>query len=433
MNKDKTDFASLGIAPTLLGVLEKFNFTEPTPIQAQAIPIGIEGKDLVGIAQTGTGKTLAFAIPIIQRIARQKGQGLVILPTRELAMQVDEWFQKIGQSFGLKTAMLIGGAPIAKQKNQLRKGPHVVIGTPGRIIDHLEQRTLKLNQINVLVLDEADRMLDMGFAPQINKILEEVPSARQTMLFSATMPENIIKIARKNMKLPVHVEIARSGTASENVEQELYIVTRENKKTLLGAILKEEKGSVLIFTRTKHGARKLRTVIDKMGYPAAEIHSNRSLNQRKAALQGFKNGRYRVLVATDIAARGIDVKGISLVINYDLPQVAEDYTHRIGRTARAGLKGRAITFAIPSEGREIRDIENLIRTVIKISKVPGVAEESLHFASKAERARSQSGRVRRSGGHGRNRGRGPGQNRGRSNSGKKFHKSPSKNRRRARR
>lgn len=394
MKQENNNFGSLGIAPKLLDVIERLNFTTPTPIQAQAIPIGIEGKDLVGIAQTGTGKTLAFAIPIIQRLARIKGQGLVILPTRELALQVNESFEKLGRTFGLRTAVLIGGAPIGKQKNQLRRKPHVILGTPGRILDHLDQGTLKLVQVNVLVLDEADRMLDMGFAPQINKILKVVPKQRQTMLFSATMPENIIKIARQSMKLPVHVEIARSGTTSENVEQELYIVTRENKKELLKKILQSERGSILIFSRTKYGAKKLRAAIEKMGYPAAEIHSNRSLNQRKAALEGFKSGKHRVLVATDIAARGIDVKGISLVINYDLPQVAEDYTHRIGRTARAGMKGHAITFAIPSEGRQIHDIEKIIRTAIKISQIPGVTEAALHFSRNSGRSGSRRNQPR---------------------------------------
>ncbi|MFC1640975.1 DEAD/DEAH box helicase [Patescibacteria group bacterium] len=415
MTQENNNFGTLGIAPHLLDVLEKLNFTTPTPIQAQAIPVGIEGKDLVGIAQTGTGKTMAFAIPMIQRIANMKGQGLVVLPTRELALQVEETFVKIGRSFGLRTTSLIGGAPINKQKKQLRQNPHIILGTPGRILDHLEQKTLNFKNVNVLVLDEADRMLDMGFAPQINKILAVVPKKRQTMLFSATMPENIINIARKEMKMPVRVEIARSGTTSENVEQELFIVTKEKKKELLEKILLVDRGSTLVFSRTKHGAKKLRVAIEQMGHTAAEIHSNRSLGQRKKALEGFKSGKFRVLVATDIAARGIDVQGIALVVNYDLPQVAEDYTHRIGRTARAGSKGRAITFAIPSEGRQIKDIENLIRAAIKITKVPGVTQDRLHMSK--GNAQAGFGGGRRSGNQnrrrpnnnfrGRGRGRGP--------------------------
>lgn len=375
MQNDST-FYGLGIAPRLLEILAKLNFTVPTPIQEQAIPVAIEGKDLIGIAQTGTGKTLAFGIPMIQHIAKAKTQGLIILPTRELALQVDEALRQIGNSLGLKTAVLIGGASIMPQKDALRRNPHIIIGTPGRINDHLEQRTLNLSALSILVLDEADRMLDMGFAPQIKRILNAVPKNRQTMLFSATMPDDIVRIANQYMKLPLRVEIARPGTAAERVTQELYIVKKENKINLLGKLLAEYHGSVLVFSRTKHGARKICRSIKDMRISSAEIHSNKSLAQRREALDGFKSGKYRVLVATDIASRGIDVTGIEAVINFDLPENPEDYVHRIGRTGRAGAMGRAISFAMPEEKDSVRAIEKLLRTAIAISKHPELGSES---------------------------------------------------------
>lgn len=365
-----SDFASLGIDPKILGQLERLNIKVPTPIQHKAIPIGLEGKDIIGIAQTGTGKTLAFAIPILQRLPELGGRALIILPTRELAIQVEETFRKFVGMFGLKTAVIIGGVFIGRQTSALRSCPQIIIGTPGRIIDHIKQKTLRLNDVEMLVLDEADRMLDMGFAPQIKQILETVPRDRHTMLFSATMPDNIVKIATTHMKLPVRVEIARSGTTPEQVEQEVFIIKANEKNRLLEALLTQYKGSVLVFTRTKFGARKVCTAVKHMRSEAAEIHSNRSLSQRRDALKGFQDGTYRVLVATDIAARGIDVKGIELVINYDVPEFAEDYVHRIGRTARAGHAGRAITFATPDQSHKIRHIERLIRGVLRVSKLP---------------------------------------------------------------
>ncbi len=363
-------FMGLGIAPNILAVLQKNAFTTPTPIQAKSIPLAIEGKDLMGIAQTGTGKTLAFGIPMIQRILQGKGPGLIVLPTRELALQVNESLQKIGQALGLRTAVLIGGAPMNKQVGEIRRGPQVVIGTPGRIIDHLEQRTLVLGSVKMLVLDEADRMLDMGFAPQLKKILATVPTDRQTLLFSATMPAEIVNIARTFMKLPVQIEIAPQGTAATNVTQEVFVVSREQKAGLLQKLLGDYRGSVLVFTRTKFGAKKVARDLVAAGHTAAEIHSNRSLNQRKEALQGFKNGGYRVLVATDIAARGIDVTGIELVVNYDLPDHAEDYIHRIGRTGRAGASGHAISFATHDQRNDLRTIERLLRKALPLAKLP---------------------------------------------------------------
>ncbi len=365
-----SDFFGLGIAPNILKVLEDQKFTTPTPIQIKAIPLGIQGKDVVGIAQTGTGKTLAFSIPMLQQISATKGKGLVILPTRELALQVEETVRKLGGKFGLRTAVLIGGASMHFQIQALRKNPHVIVATPGRLIDHLEQKTVRLDQVKILVLDEADRMLDMGFAPQINRILEVVPKDRQTMLFSATMPAEIAKIAARQMKLPVSVEIAPQGTAAERVEQELFVVNKFDKIRLLEKLLGEYHGTVLVFSRTKHGARKICRAVKTIGHSAAEIHSDRSLAQRREALEGFKSGRYRVLIATDIAARGIDVKGIEVVVNFDLPDQAEDYVHRIGRTGRAGHSGKAISFATPDQSSDIRQIERLVRIRLPAKQLP---------------------------------------------------------------
>ncbi len=363
-------FSDLGIAPKLLGILEQLQFSQPTPIQHQAIPPAMEGKDLVGIAQTGTGKTLAFGIPMIQRLATARGQGLIMLPTRELALQVDETLQKVGRPLGLKTAVLIGGASMYQQVQQLRRTPHVIIATPGRLVDHLQQKTVSLNQIKIVVLDEADRMLDIGFLPQIKQILSLVSTERQTMLFSATMPSEIAQLAGKYMRMPLRVEVAPAGTSAAKVEQEVFMVSKEVKIQLLDKLLTDNAGTILIFSRTKHGAKKIAAGIRHMGHTAVEMHSNRSLAQRKEALAGFKSGKYRIMVATDIAARGIDVKDISLVINYDLPDNSEDYVHRIGRTARAGQSGKAISFASPDQRNDLRGIERLIRKTLPILALP---------------------------------------------------------------
>ena len=412
MEQDKKihlDFHGLGIAPKLLSVLERLKFTTPTPIQHQSIPVAIEGKDIIGIAQTGTGKTLAFGIPMIQRLAHHKGKGLIILPTRELAIQVDEVLQKIGRELGLKTAVLIGGESMGRQLQALSRDPHIVVVTPGRLIDHMQHGTIKLDGVKILVLDEADRMLDMGFLPQINQILKAVPKQRQTMLFSATMPSDIIKIASQHMALPVRVEVAPPGTAAESVEHELFIMRKEEKMSVLQKLLQDYSGTILVFSRTKHGAKKIcRNIID-MGHKAAEIHSNRSLSQRREALEGFKRGKYRVLVATDIAARGIDVTGIEVVINYDLPSTAEDYVHRIARPGRAGMQGKAISLAMPDEQSDIRAIERLIKKPILVKNAPALAKvefqapQRMSFSSKhmyrsaryAKRFARPSGRGRR--------------------------------------
>lgn len=365
-------FHHLGIAPKLLDILARLKFTIPTPIQQQSIPIAVQGKDLMGIAQTGTGKTLAFGVPMIQRLAQSggKSKGLILLPTRELALQVNETLKKIGHSLGLRTAILIGGEGMGGQIRSLRDKPHIIVGTPGRIIDHLENGKLNLHEVGILVLDEADRMLDMGFAPQINRIMQRVPRSRQTMLFSATMPDEIVRIAQSYMHLPLRVEVAPSGTSVKSVTQEVFFVERHEKLSQLRSVLTEYKGSVLVFSRTKHGARKIASAVRDMGHSAAEIHSNRSLPQRIQALNGFKIGRFRVLVATDIAARGIDVTGIELVINYDLPATPEDYVHRIGRTGRAGMSGHAISFATSDQRSDVRAIERLIKKSLPVSRAP---------------------------------------------------------------
>ena len=368
-------FYGLGIAPKILETLDHMKFTTPTPIQHKAIPIAIEGKDIIGVAQTGTGKTLAFAIPVIQRLAQAKGRCLILVPTRELALQVDETLQKLAPLFSMRTVVLIGGASMHVQLQNLRRNPRVLIATPGRLVDHINQRTVLLHDVGILVFDEADRMLDMGFLPQIEKILRLIPRERQTMLFSATIPKEIITIASSHMKLPIHIEVAPSGTTAERIVQELFIVSREAKKRLLGKILAQYQGSVLLFSRTKIGATKITRFLRESGCRAAEIHSNRSLPQRREALEGFKSGKYRVLVATDIAARGIDVTGIELVINYDLPEDVENYVHRIGRTGRAGHEGRAISFATPDQEFDVRSIEKLIKTALPVSEHPELPRE----------------------------------------------------------
>lgn len=388
-------FYGLGIAPKLLEALDKLKFTVPTPIQQKAIPVASEGNDMVGIAQTGTGKTLAFAIPMIQRLAAKEGKGLVLVPTRELALQVAEVVKQFAALMGMQTTVIIGGESLGRQRQELFRRPRIIIATPGRLIDHITQRNVIMSDVRVLVLDEADRMFDMGFAPQINRIIAALPKERQTMLFSATMPDEIMKLATAHMKLPTRIEVARSGTVAEKVDQELFIVSRGDKLPLLARILDKYWGSVLMFVRTKHNAKKLAKELHDMKHSAAEIHSNRSLAQRREALEGFKAGKYRILVATDIAARGIDVTGIELVINYDLPDEDENYIHRIGRTGRAGQPGRAITFAAPDQGKDVRNIERLMRMQLPVSVHPDILPASFGFSHNG--SQRQQGDKRRPG------------------------------------
>ena len=365
-------------------ILDQRKLAIPTPIQHQAIPVALTGKDIIGIAQTGTGKTWAFGIPMVQRLAQGKGRALVIVPTRELAYQVEEALKPFASGFGLRTAVFVGGASMHLQRQMLKQNPRILIATPGRLNDHLEQRTVTLHEVHILVLDEADQMLDMGFKPQIERILRHVPKERQTMLFSATMPQEIVRLATAHMQLPLRIEVAPAGTVAKDVEQELFIIRREGKMALLQKIIGEEKGTILVFSRTKHGAAKMTRALRAIGHSAAEIHANRSLAQRREALEGFRSGKYRILVATDIAARGIDVRGIQLVINFDLPDDAEDYVHRIGRTARAGRGGKAISFATPDQAAGVRSIERLIRSPIRRSPLPHLPAIELSRTSPGE-------------------------------------------------
>ena len=355
-------FHALGIPPRLLPAVDRLNFATPTPIQERAIPVALEGRDVVGIAQTGTGKTLAFGIPMLANL-RNIQTGLVLAPTRELALQIDEALRKLG----VKSAVLIGGAPMGHQVAQLRGRPAVIVATPGRLEDHMAQRTIDLKMVAIVVLDEADRMLDMGFAPAIRRILDATPRSRQTMLFSATMPKAIEELAQQYLRAPVKIEIDPHGTVADKVLHELFVVEKCDKPALLGELLRRHPGTVLVFARTRYGAARLARTVRQQGHSAAEIHADRTLSQRKAALNGFKTGEYRVLVATDIAARGIDVKDISLVLNYDVPENPEDYVHRIGRTGRAGASGLAVTFACPEQHRDIRDIEKLMGASMPLS------------------------------------------------------------------
>ncbi len=361
-------FDNLGIHPRILDVLHRNRFTVPTPIQHKVIPFGVQGKDIIGIAQTGTGKTLAFGIPMIERLlANRNARGLVVLPTRELAIQVEETLHRIGSTLGISTVVLIGGESVTKQMRLLKLNPTIMIATPGRLLDHVKQGNARLDNVSIVVLDEADHMFDIGFAPQVRDIMRRVSKVRQTLLFSATMPAEIATLAMEHMKLPLRIETAVQGTTAAAVEQEIIVVNRHAKFPLLSEILSQEANKgvpVIVFSRTKHGAKDIALGLRNLGITAVEIHGNRSLGQRKEALEGFKQHRYQVLVATDIAARGIDVKDIGLVVNYDLPEQTEDYVHRIGRTGRAGKSGRAVSFATPDQKFDIVAIERLIKRPI---------------------------------------------------------------------
>lgn len=389
--QETPSFQGLGLAPQILTALERLQFKAPTPIQHQSLPPAIEGKDLIGIAQTGTGKTLAFGLPMIQRLSQIQGKSLVLLPTRELALQVAQALTPFVRNYNLRMATLIGGESFGVQLRTLRERPRIIIGTPGRVMDHLEQKTLKFDDVRILVLDEADRMLDMGFAPQINEILRHVPKEKQTLLFSATMPPDIVKIAATHMKIPVRIEVAPAGSTAEKVEQEIIFVNRDVKIILLESVVRQSTGPVLVFSRTKRGASKICQMLRRMGHHAAEIHADKSLNQRKEALAGFKSGKYRVLVATDIAARGIDVSSIELVINFDLPENCEDYVHRIGRTGRAGKTGKAISFATHDQRSNVRQIERLIRKTLRIVPVPDLSQAPKIEALPSEPVRESRG------------------------------------------
>ncbi|NNE67837.1 MAG: DEAD/DEAH box helicase [Pyrinomonadaceae bacterium] len=355
-------FAELGLNRMLSERCKSLNFTEPTPIQKQAIPIILEGEDLIGCAETGTGKTAAFLLPSIQKLDEEKKPGvriLVVAPTRELASQITEAFVELAPK-RLKSANLIGGANIKKQINALKQGARVVIGTPGRINDHIERGTVNLSMVDTLVLDEADRMLDMGFLPQIRRILRAVPNERQSLLFSATMSDSVKSLAYTVMDDPEIVEVSRQNRTARTVDQVAYRVAMPSKTALLIHLLEtNDWEKILVFTSTKRAAERLAHILEARGVRANRLHSDRSQSKREKALQDFRDGKTRVLVATDIASRGIDVDSVTHVINYDVPEPPEDYVHRVGRTGRAGNLGKAITFVTPVEELALKQIQRL--------------------------------------------------------------------------
>jgi ATP-dependent RNA helicase RhlE len=368
------DFTALGLTGAVLDAVRDAGYTEPTPIQQQAIPLILKGRDVMGLAQTGTGKTAAFTLPIIERLTGgpRRTRVLILTPTRELCVQVESSFRKYARYAPVGIASVYGGVPLDPQEKQLRAGVDVVVATPGRLIDHLERQNVTFEDLEVLVLDEADRMLDMGFAPQISRIVEEIPPYRQTLLFSATMPPEVEALARKYLRKPLLVQVGRRSAAANTVNHYVYPVPRERKSALLAALLKREAmESVLVFTRTKHGADRVVRHLERDGIQAAAMHADKSQSQRTRALDDFKSGRVRVLVATDIAQRGLDISGITHVINYDVPQQAEDYVHRIGRTGRAASEGDAFTFMSPDEIAMVRTIERVIGQEIPRISVAG--------------------------------------------------------------
>ncbi|HKN64999.1 MAG TPA: DEAD/DEAH box helicase [Gemmatimonadaceae bacterium] len=372
--KPGSDFSTLGLSSAVLDAVRDAGYVEPTPIQREAIPLILRGRDVMGLAQTGTGKTAAFTLPIIERLAGgpRRTRVLILTPTRELCVQVEGSFKKYARHAPLAVAPVYGGVPLEPQEKQLRGGVDVVVATPGRLIDHLERQNVAIDDLEVLVLDEADRMLDMGFAPQINRIVSGIPSYRQTLLFSATMPPEVEALARKYLRTPIVVQVGRRSAAANTVKHYVYPVPRDRKSALLADLLKREAmESVLVFTRTKHGADRVVRHLEREGIPAAAMHADKSQPQRTRALDDFKSGRVRVLVATDIAQRGLDISGITHVINYDVPQQAEDYVHRIGRTGRAASEGDAFTFMAPDEISMVRTIERIIGQEIPRISVPG--------------------------------------------------------------
>lgn len=357
-----SDFS--GLSTHVLASLERMQFNEPTPIQAQAIPLALEGKDLLGSAQTGTGKTGAFAIPMVSKLLNKEIQGALILtPTRELAAQVLVTVNTIlGRNSNLNTALLIGGEDIRRQLMQLRKKPQIIVGTPGRINDHIERGTVNLSSVNFVVLDETDRMLDMGFGQQIDTIIAQVAPERQTLMFSATMPNNIMKMASKYLKNPERIAIGSCLKPVAAIDQQTVKVTEAEKYDHLIQELTARDGSVVVFVKTKFGAKKIADRLYKDRFEAEAIHGNLRQNKRDQVIKGFKNKRFRILVATDVAARGLDVPHVAHVINHDLPQCPEDYIHRIGRTARAGATGSAVNFITPQDNRLWRAIERFMNT-----------------------------------------------------------------------
>ncbi|HEY6002998.1 MAG TPA: DEAD/DEAH box helicase, partial [Anaeromyxobacter sp.] len=379
-------FTDLGLSEKSLHALARAGFEQPTPIQAQAIPPALAGKDVIGTAATGTGKTAAFLLPMLERLEGKVGtRALVLAPTRELAVQIGEELERFGRGRHVRGAVVIGGVGMGQQTAAFRERREIVVATPGRLVDHLQGGTARLDGIEILVLDEADRMLDMGFKPQLDRILARLPKARQTLLFSATMGAEVSDFARRHLRDPARVEVTRSGTTAERAVQHVFLATQEEKLPLLLALLDADGLSTLVFTRTKRRADKVWKAVHRAGHKVARIHADRSQGQRRMALDGFKDGTYRVLVATDIAARGLDVAEIGHVVNFDLPHVPEDYVHRVGRTARAAASGRASSFASPEERDLLSGIERLTRVELPRADVP---RGSSAFTAELERARA---------------------------------------------
>ena len=366
-------FKELGLHPMLLSRCESLGFIKPTPIQEQAIPLVLDGEDIIACAETGTGKTAAFLLPLLQELIESKSKGtavLILAPTRELANQTEQACRDLAPK-NIKCAILIGGAGYRSQENALRRGPDVIVATPGRLVDFMERGEIDFSRLQTLVLDEADRMLDMGFLPAIKRIVKTLPVDRQTLFFSATMSSEIEKIAYSMMLEPQFVEVNKRGKVTDLVEQTVYPVAANSKTVLLLDLLEREKFErVLVFTRTKRGADKIAHILEKRSHKSNRIHGDRSQSQREAALRSFKNGSTNVLVATDVAARGIDIDSVSHVINYDIPEVPEDYVHRIGRTGRAGNKGRAITLVTAGEEHTMRAIERLTGQTVERVLLP---------------------------------------------------------------
>jgi ATP-dependent RNA helicase RhlE len=387
-NVETVDFASLGLAPALLKAIVDTGYTTPTPIQAKAIPLAMQGKDLMAGAQTGTGKTAAFALPILQKLlpfaststspAKHPIRALVLTPTRELAIQVEESIKVYAKHTPLKSLVVFGGVDIKTQTPHLKTGVEILVATPGRLLDHVEQKTLNLGQVQILVLDEADRMLDMGFMPDLKRILALLPKQRQNLMFSATFSNEIKKLADDFLTNPTLVEVARSNATNDNVTQKVYLVEQAKKQAFLSQLLLAEGASqVIVFTKTKLTASRLARTLQKEGIAAESIHGDKSQKERIEALDAFKAGKITTLVATDVAARGLDISELPMVINYEIPSAPEDYVHRIGRTGRAGASGVAISFVSEDEAKYLTEIEKLIKkTLIKEPAVLNASSRS---------------------------------------------------------
>ena len=375
-----TQFSQLPLSAALMARLNANNFVTPTPVQAGAIPPALEGRDVLATAQTGTGKTLSFLIPIVEMLGkvqdRNAAQALILLPTRELAMQVEAAFKVIRTSPQQTVALVVGGMQERPQLEAIRRGARLIVATPGRLEDYLKRKLVRMDQVQMLVLDEVDRMLDMGFQPAIARIAAMLPETRQTLCYSATLEGAVKEVARKYLNNPVRIEIGSVLKPAENVELRTFEVAPDKKQELLEHLLDSENGSFLVFVRTKHGADRVARRLNRSGWSATQIHGDRSQSQRNSALRSFSEGRHRVLVATDVAARGIDVSHVAHVVNFDMPKLAEDFVHRVGRTGRASARGVASTFAGPEERGDLRKIERTLSIQMKRFRVKSMSENA---------------------------------------------------------